>query len=56
MMMSIVIPFDGVTEADLHLLNAFEDDDGIIFDEIRMDSRTIDATKPLRYPWATIDR
>jgi len=50
---SVDIPFTGVSDADLQFINAFEDEDGnIVFDAIRMDSRTLDS-KPPRYPWAT---
>lgn len=48
---SMDIPFDGVSEADLQFVNAFEEDDGsIVFDAIRMDTRQM-GNSP-RYPWA----
>jgi len=50
---SVEIPYNGISDADLQFINAFEDDDGnIVFDAIRMDSRTIDEKAP-QYPWAT---
>lgn len=53
-MLSIEIPFDGVTEGDLQFVNAFEEDDGtIVLDAIRMDSRKMNGKKATQYPWAT---
>jgi len=51
-MISLEIPFDGVTLSDLKFVNAFNDDNGsVIFDVIRMDNRNLDG-KPTTYPWA----
>jgi all-trans-8'-apo-beta-carotenal 15,15'-oxygenase len=53
-MISIDIPFDGVTETDLQFINSFEEDDGtVVLDAIRMDSRKMDSKKMPQYPWAT---
>lgn len=52
-MISLEIPFDGVTLSDLKFVNAFEDKDGsVVFDVIRIDNRNLDG-KPTKYPWAT---
>jgi len=47
------IPFDGVVDADLEFVNAFEEDGKVIFDAIRSDGKTAKATKPVSYPWAS---
>lgn len=53
-MISIEIPFDGVTETDLQFVNAYEEDDGtVVLDAIRMDVRTMDNKKAASYPWAS---
>ena len=50
---TLTIPFDGVVDADLEFINAFEEDGKLIFDAIRSDGKTVKATKPISYPWAS---
>ncbi|CAJ1911662.1 unnamed protein product [Cylindrotheca closterium] len=51
---SISIPFDGVVEAEMQLINAYEDGDSITFDAIRMDgSHKTSSTKGTQWPFAT---
>eukprot|EP00804_Cyclotella_cryptica_P023620 CCRYP_011949-RC/>CCRYP_011949-RC protein AED:0.03 eAED:0.03 QI:295/0.5/0.66/1/0.5/0.66/3/218/662 len=52
---SFQIPFDGFNEANLQLINAYEDRDGIIiFDAIRSDERTSSkGSSNNKWPWAT---
>jgi len=52
-MISLEIPFDGVTLSDLKFINAFEDEnESVVFDVIRMDNRNLDGN-PTQYPWAS---
>ena len=52
---SFQIPFDGFNEANLQLINAYEEGDGtIVFDAIRSDERTESkSSKNNQWPWAT---
>ncbi len=52
-MKTINIPTDGISDADLHFCNAYEEDDGktIIFDAIRSDGAQISKTMS-QWPWA----
>ena len=50
---TLTIPFDGVVEADLEFVNAFETDGKVIFDAIRSNGKTVKATNPVSYPWAS---
>jgi all-trans-8'-apo-beta-carotenal 15,15'-oxygenase len=52
---SITIPFDGVVEAEVQFINAFEDDgDKIIFDAIRSDgTKKGTSSKVSQWPWAS---
>jgi all-trans-8'-apo-beta-carotenal 15,15'-oxygenase len=50
---TLAIPFDGVIDADLEFINAFEEDGKVIFDAIRSDGRNAKQSKPISYPWAS---
>jgi all-trans-8'-apo-beta-carotenal 15,15'-oxygenase len=53
---SFTIPFDGVVESELQLINAYEDGDIVILDAIRPDgSHKKESSKPLEWPWATTE-
>lgn len=41
---------DGIIDANLQLVNAYEEDDTIVFDAIRSDTRQVSAA-PLPWPW-----
>lgn len=49
---SISIPMDGISDADLQLCNAYEEDSGnvIVFDAIRSDGRNLSQTAKV-WPW-----
>jgi carotenoid cleavage dioxygenase-like enzyme len=50
---TLKIPFDGVVEADLQFVNAFETDGKLVFDAIRSDGKTVKAARPVSYPWGS---
>jgi all-trans-8'-apo-beta-carotenal 15,15'-oxygenase len=51
---SIAIPFDGVVEAEMQLINAYEDGSKIILDAIRADgTRKQPGNTPSQWPWAS---
>eukprot|EP00562_Extubocellulus_spinifer_P031877 CAMPEP_0178711932 /NCGR_PEP_ID=MMETSP0699-20121125/18611_1 /TAXON_ID=265572 /ORGANISM="Extubocellulus spinifer, Strain CCMP396" /LENGTH=656 /DNA_ID=CAMNT_0020360647 /DNA_START=192 /DNA_END=2162 /DNA_ORIENTATION=- len=50
---TIVVPFDGISDAELQFCNAYEvDEDTIVMDVIRSDGRSATG-KSLSWPWAT---
>ena len=52
-MKTIPIPVDGISDADLHFCNAFEQEDGtVVLDVIRSDSNNV-STTPMSWPWAS---
>mmetsp|Transcript_18811 Transcript_18811/g.23082 ORF Transcript_18811/g.23082 Transcript_18811/m.23082 type:complete len:666 (+) Transcript_18811:241-2238(+) len=61
-MKTISIPIDGISDANLHFCNAYDDEDGrVVFDVIRSDSRNIissskNSNVKSAWPWlSTID-
>ena len=50
---SFQIPFDGVIEAELQLINAYEDGDKVIFDAIRADGTKKTGGSVGEWPWAS---
>jgi len=51
-MKTISIPSDGISDADLHFINAYEKEDGtLIFDAIRSDNRKVSRAMK-EWPWA----
>jgi len=51
---SIAIPFDGVVEAEMQLINAYEDGDSIILDAIRVDgTKKYGSDEGIQWPFAT---
>jgi all-trans-8'-apo-beta-carotenal 15,15'-oxygenase len=51
---SLTIPFDGVVEAELQFVNAYEEGETVILDAIRSDgSKKASNAKPSLWPWAS---
>lgn len=53
--LSFAIPFDGVIEADLQFINAYEDDNKIVLDAIRSNGSTAKSSSvgASQWPWAS---
>lgn len=50
---SFSIPFDGVVDAELQFVNAYEEGDAVIIDAIRPDGSNLSCGSPPRWPWAS---
>ena len=50
---TLEIPFDGIVEAELQLINAYEEGDTIILDAIRSDGTTKPSGQASQWPWAS---
>ena len=50
---SYPIPFDGVVDSELQLINAYEEGDVVVMDAIRPDGSHKKEAKPIEWPWAT---
>lgn len=51
--LSLTIPFDGVVEAEVQIINAYEDGDRVILDVIRADGSHHKDSTPPQWPWAS---
>lgn len=49
---SFPIPFDGVVDAELQFVNAFEDGDKVVIDAIRSDGSNLSGSTQPKWPWA----
>eukprot|EP00584_Thalassiosira_punctigera_P000457 CAMPEP_0172542492 /NCGR_PEP_ID=MMETSP1067-20121228/13097_1 /TAXON_ID=265564 ORGANISM="Thalassiosira punctigera, Strain Tpunct2005C2" /NCGR_SAMPLE_ID=MMETSP1067 /ASSEMBLY_ACC=CAM_ASM_000444 /LENGTH=693 /DNA_ID=CAMNT_0013328751 /DNA_START=214 /DNA_END=2295 /DNA_ORIENTATION=- len=51
---TLEIPYDGVPEADLQFVNAYEEEDGmVVFDVIRSTQSTGSSGRNTKWPWAS---
>lgn len=50
---SLSIPFDGVVDAELQFVNAYEEGDTVIIDAIRSDGSMLSGSKAPKWPWAS---
>ena len=50
---SLTIPYDGAVEAEVQIINAYEDGDKVILDAIRSDGRHKTGSASLQWPWAS---
>lgn len=48
---SLTIPFDGAVEAEVQIINAYEDDDSLILDAIRAEGKHKSKSTASQWPW-----